>query len=105
MISTADNFAVTLALVSVGILAIRWRVIPPAVPLWYSLPWGEEQLAHPLWLFLLPLSGILWHACTIVIAATLTKEHIVFSKVVFLSSLLTSFLLFLTLVNIVFLVT
>ncbi len=105
MIRTADTFVVVLAALAAVILALRWMVIPPAVPLWYSLPWGEEQLAHPAWLFLLPISGLLWHGITVICAATLTQNTLVFAKVLFLSSFLTNFLLFITLINIIFLVT
>jgi len=31
-----------------------WRKLPPEIPLFYSRPWGKEQLAKPLFLFLLP---------------------------------------------------
>lgn len=28
--------------------------LPPEIPLWYSKPWGEEQLAKPGWLAIVP---------------------------------------------------
>lgn len=36
-----------------ALLAV-WRSLPPQVPLFYSRPWGEEQLASPQTLWLLP---------------------------------------------------
>ncbi|KKU88756.1 hypothetical protein A3A64_01870 [Candidatus Gottesmanbacteria bacterium RIFCSPLOWO2_01_FULL_48_11] len=103
--ATSDKFALLFAFLSILTIVLRWRVLPPAVPLWYSHPWGEEQLAHPAWLFLLPISGIAWQAITLLVSATLLREHPLFSRVLFLSSFLVNFLLFLTLVNIVFVVT
>ncbi|HBC72372.1 MAG: hypothetical protein UX91_C0001G0079 [Candidatus Amesbacteria bacterium GW2011_GWB1_47_19] len=35
-----------------GIGGFFGREIPPEVPLWYSRPWGGEQLAKPVWLIL-----------------------------------------------------
>ncbi|HUW21243.1 MAG TPA: hypothetical protein VMW41_01110 [Candidatus Bathyarchaeia archaeon] len=31
-----------------------WNRLPPQIPLFYSRPWGEKQLASPLELWLLP---------------------------------------------------
>jgi len=46
--------AATALVVTVGLLLIYHRGFPPEVPLWYSLPWGQDQLAAPVWLWLLP---------------------------------------------------
>ncbi|MEK7129737.1 MAG: hypothetical protein AAB803_01845, partial [Patescibacteria group bacterium] len=73
---------------SVAITLWRWKFLPPAVPLWYSRPWGEDQLAHPLWLFLLPVGALLWHGINIIVSASLLHEYPVFARVLFLSSLL-----------------
>jgi len=40
-----------LALLGIG---VAWRFLPPEVPLFYSNPWGKEQLAPP-YLLLLPI--------------------------------------------------
>jgi len=37
-----------------GLILLFWRKLPPEVPLFYSRPWGKEQLANPWSLFLLP---------------------------------------------------
>ena len=105
IVATADKFVLLFTAISVVMLIARWTTLPPAVPLWYSRPWGEEQLAHPAWLVLLPASGLAWHAITILLAATLTKDHALFGRVLFLGSFLTNFLLTITLVNIISLVT
>lgn len=45
-----------------------WQKLPPVIPLFYSLPWGEEQLASPLSLLLL-LSSIIFVYCLNVLTA------------------------------------
>ena len=35
------------------------KYLPPVVPLFYSRPWGKDQLASPLFLVLLPLLAVL----------------------------------------------
>ena len=97
----------TLVFVGVSIVAIlmTWRGLPPQVPLWYSQPWGEEQLANPGWLFVLPASSIAWYATNVIFAVYMTMEYRVFAQLLFLSSLVVSFVSFLTLMHILTLVT
>lgn len=47
--------AVAAIVVTLGLLVVYWRSLPPEVPLWYSRPWGQEQLASPYWLWLVPI--------------------------------------------------
>ncbi|MEK7165766.1 MAG: hypothetical protein AAB874_03095 [Patescibacteria group bacterium] len=42
-------------LVTGAVMIWSWQRLPPLVPLFYSLPWGEEQLAPPYFLTLLLL--------------------------------------------------
>lgn len=50
--------AILLASLAIGVV---WKKLPPEVPLFYSRPWGEEQLGNPLML-LLPgaLAALFW---------------------------------------------
>ncbi|OGD02883.1 hypothetical protein A3D85_02290 [Candidatus Amesbacteria bacterium RIFCSPHIGHO2_02_FULL_47_9] len=38
----------------VGVLLVWGNGLPSQVPLWYSRPWGEEQLAEAGWLWIIP---------------------------------------------------
>ena len=53
---TARIVLVSLFLSLVFVLVL-WSKLPRQVPLYYSLPWGEEQLAHPLALIILLLTS------------------------------------------------
>lgn|SRR3989338_11372211 len=46
-------------LVPVVLLGWWFRRLPLQVPIFYSRPWGEDQLASPWWLFFLPGLGLL----------------------------------------------
>ncbi len=39
----------------VGIFTIKFSTLPPQIPLFYSKPWGEDQLADTWMIVLLPL--------------------------------------------------
>lgn len=44
--------------IQIGFIILRWNTFPPKVPLFFSLPWGEEQLADTRYLWLFPLLSI-----------------------------------------------
>ncbi len=50
---------VLIIIASFIILGVTLRVLPPLVPLYYSLPWGEEQLVRTSQLFILPFTTLL----------------------------------------------
>lgn len=105
IVSVSFRFAVLLFLLSLTLLAWRWRSLPPLVPLWYSKPWGNEQLAHPLFLLLLPFGNLFWYVTDLAITAWQKNRYLVFTQALFLTTFLSSFLSFVTLVKILFLVT
>jgi hypothetical protein len=47
----------TQAIVGFGLLAMFWKSLPPEVPLFYSRPWGQDQLVSPYFLWTVPLLG------------------------------------------------
>jgi hypothetical protein len=54
------NFKLCLFIISLSLLLIvfKFRQLPPQVPLFYSLAWGEKQLASSLLLLLLPFFSL-----------------------------------------------
>ena len=53
------QFALLFWLAQILVIVFSWRSLPPQLPLFYSRPWGEEQLTTPLGLFTLPLVSLL----------------------------------------------
>jgi hypothetical protein len=104
-ISIVHKFVIALLILSIGLLIWRFPELPPRVPIWFSRPWGEDQLASPYWLFLLPASSIMWYGIDLLLGIYVTAEYLVFTQMLFLSSLIVSLLSFITLVKILFLVT
>lgn len=63
LLSPRGPFAAGLGLIifQLILLGVSYPFLPPQVPLFYSRPWGEAQLAAPFQLFLLPgLSLAIW---------------------------------------------
>lgn len=40
------------------VIILKWRFLPPQIPLFFSRPWGEKELSHPQLLWLLPLQSL-----------------------------------------------
>jgi hypothetical protein len=45
---------------SLGICVLTIGELPPQIPFFYSLPWGEKQLAPKVFLFVLPLISFMF---------------------------------------------
>lgn len=46
-------FNLLLIFINFLVFGLFWSFLPPEVPLFYSHPWGKEQLAQPAWLIIL----------------------------------------------------
>ena len=104
-VSLVQKIVLSLFLISIGLLVWRWRMLPPLVPLWYSRPWGADQLASPYWLFILPVASLILYGISFVASMYVTAEYLIFTQMLFLSSLLVSILSFVSLIKIIFLIT
>lgn len=78
------GLAFSLIFLSLGVifLAFFWPHLPPQIPLFYSRPWGEEQLASKTQLIFLPLFSFL------IFASSLLASAGFFAKDPFLSQIL-----------------
>ncbi len=101
--SSSIGTACALAL-SLGFLAWRAAMLPPQVPLWYSRPWGTDQLSSPVWLLILPAATVLCYIINTLVATYVTVEYLVFSQILYISSLVVAILSVVSLVNILFLI-
>lgn len=94
-----------LALLQGLLLLWKWQVLPPQVPLYYSLPRGEEQLGTPFSLLFLPifsLGMVLLHSS---IAAIIYHHLLLAARLLIITCTIITILLCIALANIIFLVT
>lgn len=110
--TNAPNWVVTLSrkivllaiVVSWALFLWKYPTLPPLVPLWYGKPWGMDRLAHPLWLMLLPGGSFVVLMTNIIAEKVLSRDMLVFTQILALSTLLVSVLSLVTLTKILFLV-
>jgi hypothetical protein len=86
------------------LLIIKFNSLPAQVPLYYSLPWGEEQLAAAASLFLLPTFSIVVLLVNNLIATFFLKTTPLFSRLLTIFSLVFSLLSSIALTRIIILI-
>jgi hypothetical protein len=87
------------------LLLFKMNFLPQKVPLFYSRPWGEEQLTSPLYLYLLPGFSLLLFLANFQLSRMLLKKGERFLALTGSGfSLLFSFLAAIALIKIVFLI-
>lgn len=90
-----------LIIVQISIIFIFLPKLPAKVPLFYSRPWGETQLASSQSLLLLPLISSLFLTINTVAASYLVDKKRFLSSCSVLTGLIISMLLLITLVEII----
>lgn len=91
-------------IIQVAYLAWKFSSLPPQVPLYYSLPWGESQLASAPALFILPTISLVLLVINHLFAISLSKTSQLLSKFLIAASLVVSLFSLITLVRIITLV-
>ncbi len=96
--------AVIFLIIGVVILLIFRQSFPPQIPLFYSLIWGEAQLAPSFWLWFLPVGQFLILIINLLLATVAYPKEEIPSY--FLAFATTSFnlIILITLLKIVYLV-
>lgn len=58
-----------------ALVAFFWQNLPPEVPLFYSRPWGQPQLANRVWVWILPGSSWLTTIVNLWLASRIYKKE------------------------------
>lgn len=82
------------------ILLIKYPNLPPQVPLFYSLSRGNDQLANPIFLLILPLSSILIEMINGIISISLYEKDYLTARILMILSSFVSIILFITFIKI-----
>lgn len=98
----STSFSTLMALLMLSIWLIFITKLPPQIPLFYSLPWGETQLAQTPQFILLPSITILIMLINLILSWHLHPSQIVVKRVLSLSSAITSFIILLSALKIIF---
>lgn len=101
----ALRLALGLIVTSIGVLVWKFKELPFEVPLYYSRPWGESQLAKGGFkLILLPGISVGLLATNLLLAGWVYGEHKLLARVVMVAAALVIFLMTFSLIKILTLV-
>lgn len=87
-----------------ALIAAVWQSLPPQLPLFYSRPWGEEQLTSPIGLLLLPGLSSLIMLVNLFLPTLVPQQERLTTQILTSASTIFSLACLLTLIKIVFLV-
>lgn len=77
-------------IIMMGIITWQYRYLPPEIPLYYSRPWGEEQLAQINYLFMLPAGCLFWYINSVLLIHFRMYRYRVFSQLLIVSQAILS---------------
>ena len=103
-LSLCTKFVLFISIFTIAYLAYQFQSLPPQVPLFYSLPWGQDRLVPPIILFLLPSASLFWHVINILATSNSTDKHLVFAQLLYGTSLFVSCMSLFIVINIISLV-
>lgn len=83
----------TLSLSIAAVIITTFRFLPPRLPLFYSLPWGESQLATHQQFLVIPASISVVTLLNLLIAWQLHPSQSFFKKALLISSIVVSLIL------------
>ena len=98
------RFNLLLIGLQLALLLYKFNQLPPEVPLFYSLPLGEDQLASTSQLFFIPIFSITIGLINNLCAALFVPHKSLLSRSLILLSLIYSFLSLVTLYQIISLI-
>ena len=101
----AFRLTVGLLILAVVYLLFAGSVLPPEVPLFYSRPWGNEQLANPLLLWLLLFGTALIIFFNFYLGSRLLTEFPFLTQILIWSNVLLALLSSATVIKIINLIT
>ena len=103
-IKKISQLAFVLWLGELLLIIFGWKFFPSEIPLFYSRPWGQEQLAKPLVLFILPGLGLIIFFLNSLISNLAPKEEHLMKQILAMAFLVFNFLSLITLIQIMRLV-
>lgn len=74
--------SLTLILTQAWVLVLNRQALPPRVPLWYSKPWGEEQLAFSWQLWLVPGLSVVFLIINLILANYFYRQERFLGKMI-----------------------
>ena len=93
-----------LLIIDVGLLAWYYQLMPPVIPLFYSLTRGAQQLAEKPFVVILPIMTAVFLLTHMILAWLNYTHDMVFARVMGLSASVVSFIFTVAVIHVIYLV-
>ena len=87
-ISTQIRVGVILIIIQVGLIIFFYPKLPPQIPLFFSRPWGEQQLIQPILIIILPIFSLVFLIINSLIASMFLEKEKFLSQILAFGSVL-----------------
>lgn len=94
-------FSFTLAALMAAVTLLFPRFLPERLPLFYSLPWGERQLASHLQFLIIPATAVLVTLINLTVKKQLHASQAFLKLALDLTSFIVTFILLITFLKII----
>lgn len=89
------------ALILSFIILFFFRFLPPKLPIFYSLPWGDEQLSNHAQFLIIPALLGLITLLNLTVSSHLHFAQLFFKKIIMIATLVSTLILTITFIKIV----
>jgi len=84
--------SVTIILVSLLFIILYYGSLPPLIPLFNQMPWGEDRISNSIFIFLIPTITLLIFVTNLIFAKLIYKKIPLISRLFSMTSFLISVL-------------
>lgn len=98
---TLTQISLFLLAAQILIIISVWRFLPPEIPLFYSRPWGTDQLVKYPGIIILPAICLIVFFANTLVAQLAIKEETLVKKMLAVASLTFCFLILISLIQII----
>lgn len=98
---TSYLIALLLFFLMVGIITLLFARIPPTVPMFFTMPWGEARLAPKSMLYILPGVSLLFLIFNLVLGRISLKLSLLLPRVLAVATMVISAMLLISLLGII----
>ncbi|OGD83879.1 hypothetical protein A3A54_01885 [Candidatus Curtissbacteria bacterium RIFCSPLOWO2_01_FULL_39_62] len=84
-------FFIISTLTQSALILVNWGTLPPEVPIFYSRPWGEQILARPIYLWILPIITVVFVLTNYFIALFLIQSQYFLNRVLIIFGAIIAF--------------
>lgn len=95
------TFPVILAIIVAITIMILSGKLPPNLPLFYSLPWGENQLAKTHQLLIIPATFLCVALINLIIYLQINDNYLIFKRILSVTSVIISLVFIISLFQII----